>query len=247
MIDLTADGKTLCSDVRTMRFSGDGKYLAGGGGEPTRGSEIKLWQVNDGKLWQEFKNVHSDAVLALEFSPDGKYIASGAADKFAKVVELATGKITRSFEGHTHHVLGVSWKSDGRTLVSSGADNVLKVWDFVSGERKKTIEGFNKEVTSVSFLSNTDQAVASSGDNQVRIVRENGDSVRSLGGATDFMYSSAATADGKIVVAGGADSFLRVWDSADGKALAALKPSSTVSIQTLKFGLKLECSQSVRL
>ena len=214
----------LADRVNVLRFSADGKYLASGGGEPTRGSEIKLWQVNDGKLWQEFKNVHSDAVLALEFSPDGKYLASGAADKFAKVVEIATGKIARSFEGHTHHVLGVSWKSDGRTLVSSGADNVLKVWDFVSGERKKTIEGFNKEVTSVSFLSNTDQAVASSGDNQVRIVRDNGDNVRSLGGGTDFMYSSAATADGKIVVAGGADSFLRVWDAGDGKVLGAFAP-----------------------
>ena len=101
---------------------------------------------------------------------------------------------------------------------------MLKVWDFVSGERKKTIEGFSKEVTSVSFLGHTDQVVASSGDNQVRIVRENGDSVRSLSGGTDFMHSSAATADGKVVVAGGADSFLRVWDASDGKALGSFAP-----------------------
>src|SRR5437899_1610440 len=43
--------------------------------------------LSDGKLVKEFKNVHSDAVFALDFTPDGKYLASGAADKFARVVE----------------------------------------------------------------------------------------------------------------------------------------------------------------
>ena len=214
----------LIHRVNVVRFTPDGKYLATGGGEPTRGSEIKVWQAGDGRLWQEFKNVHSDAVLAFDFSPDGKYLASGAADKFLKVLDLATGKVVKSFEGHTHHVLGVSWKSDRRTLASSGADNVIKVWDFTTGERKKTIEGFNKEVTSISFLANSDQALASAGDNQVRIVRENGETVRSLGGATDYMYSSAAMADGKVIVAGGADSLLRVWDGADGKEIKTFAP-----------------------
>ena len=215
---------TLIDRVSVLRFRRDGKYLASGGGEPSRGSEIKVWQPGDGRLWQEFKNVHSDTVLAFDFSPDGKYLASGAADKFVKVLDLATGKVVKSLEGHTHHVLGVSWKSDGRTLVSSGADNVIKVWDFITGERKKTIEGFGKEVTSISFLGNTDQALASAGDNQVRIVRENGETVRALAGATDYMYSSAATADGRIIVAGGADSLLRVWDGADGKEINAFAP-----------------------
>ena len=83
--------------------------------------------------------MHSDAVFGLDFSADGKYLASSAADKFVKVLDLSTGKVVKTFEGHTHHVLGVSWKRDGRTLASAGADNVIKVWDFVTGERKKTI------------------------------------------------------------------------------------------------------------
>jgi WD40 repeat protein len=211
--------------VNGLGFSPDGKLLATGSGEPTRGGEIKIWQVADGSLAQELKNVHSDAVFSLEFSSDGKYLASGAADKFVKVVELSTAKIVRSFEGHTHHVLGVSWKRDGRTLASSGADNVVKMWDFVTGERKKTIEGFTKEVTSVSFVGATDQAVTCAGDNQVRTIKENGDRVRSFDGVTDFMHSAAVTPDGKIVVAGGQDSVLRVWNGTDGKVLTAFAPS----------------------
>ncbi len=211
--------------VNALRFSPDGKLLATGSGEPTRGGEIKIWALADGKLVREFKNIHSDAVFSLDFSADGKHLASGAADKFVKVVELATGKIVKSFEGHTHHVLGVSWKRDGRTLASSGADNVIKMWDFVTGERKKTIEGFTKEVTSITFVGTTDQTLACSGDNQVRTVKENGDKVRSFDGVIDFMHSAAVSADGRIVVAGGQDSVLRVWNGTDGKVLTAFVPS----------------------
>ena len=129
----------LIDRVNTIEFSPDGKCLATGGGEPTRGSEIKLWDPATGKLTRSFTNVHSDAVFSLDFSPDGKFLASGAADKFLKVVELATGTVVKQFEGHTHHVLGVSWNRNERTLASAGADNVVKIWDFVHGERKKTI------------------------------------------------------------------------------------------------------------
>src|SRR5205814_6753508 len=87
----------LVDRVNALRFTPDSRTLATGGGEPTRGGEIKLWQVSDGKLAKEFKNVHSDAVFALDFTPDGKYLASGAADKFARVVEVASGKGVKAF------------------------------------------------------------------------------------------------------------------------------------------------------
>jgi WD40 repeat protein len=166
-------------------------------------------------------------VLSLDFSADGKYLASGAADKFAKVLDLSSGKVVKAFEGHTHHVLGVSWKRDGRTLASAGADNVIKVWDFVSGERKKTIEGFGKEVTSISFIGITDQALASSGDEQIRTVSDTGEKIRSFESGKDFMNSAAVTPDGNIVIAGGHDSVLRIWNGTNGEVIATFAPSNT--------------------
>ncbi|MEO8426905.1 MAG: c-type cytochrome domain-containing protein [Verrucomicrobiota bacterium] len=219
----------LSDRVNAVRFSPDGRLLATGGGEPSRGGEIKIWNVATGQLQQDFKNVHSDTVFGLDFSPDGKYLASGAADKFVRVLEVASGKVVKSFEGHTHHVLGVSWKRDGRTLISCGADNVLKVWDFLTGERKKTIEGFGKEVTSISFIGITDQALATSGDSKVRLVQDNGTEVRSFVGASDFVFSAAATPDGKIVIAGGEDSILRIWNGSDGKTIATFEPPKSSS------------------
>lgn len=60
---------------------------------------------------------------------------------------------------------------------------MIKVWDTVTGERKKNVEGAGKEVTAVAFVGVTDQFLAASGDGQVRVLKENGDKVRSLEGA----------------------------------------------------------------
>ena len=224
MIGTGDSNSPLADRINAVRFSPDGKSLATGGGEPTRDGEIKLWQVDTGNLIRSFTNVHSDAVFSLDFSPDGEYLASGAADKFVKVIELGTGKIVKQFEGHTHHVLGVSWNRNERSLGSAGADNVVKIWDFVKGEKTKNIGGFDKEVTAISFVGYTDQALAVSGDAKVRLVREDASEVRSFAGATDFIESAAVTPDGQIVIAGGQDSVLRVWDGTNGKLLASFPP-----------------------
>ena len=120
------------------------------------------------------------------------------------------------------------WASAGNgtngPVASAGADNVIKLWDFVTGERKKTIEGFGKEVTSVSFIGNTDQILISSGDNQIRTVNEGGEKIRSFEGATNFMNSASTTPDGRIVIAGGHDSVLRVWNGTNAEVIATFAP-----------------------
>jgi WD40 repeat protein len=220
----TGEGDSPLTDrVNALAFSRDGKQLATGGGEPSRGGEIKLWDVASGQLVRDFPKTHSDAVFSLDFSPDGKFLASGAADKMARVIELSSEKIVRNFEGHSHHVLGVSWSADGRMLATAGADGMVKVWDFTTGERKKNIEGYDKEVTAVRFVGAGATLLTSSGDSKVRLVGTDGNEVRTFSEVADFMECAAVSADGKLVVAGGQDSVLRVWN-ADGGKRAAFAP-----------------------
>src|SRR5207248_11484050 len=132
-------GESPFADRMTaLKFSPDGKFLATGGGVPSREGEVMWWEVAGGALVRKFERLHSDGVLALDISPDGKYLATAAADRFMKVSEVSTGKLLKSFEGHSGHVLGVAFQHTGRTLVTGAADNVVKVWDLVGGEQKKT-------------------------------------------------------------------------------------------------------------
>jgi WD40 repeat protein len=221
--------------ILSLSFSPDGRYLATGGGDPSRSGELMIWDVSKQSLVREIKDAHSDTILGVEFSRDGKQILSGAADKFAKVFDVATGKKIRSFEGHTHHVLDVSWQADGSTIATAGADNVIKVWNVSTGEQKRSIAGYSKQVTSVQFIGVGSNIVSCGGDKTVRLNRtSNGQTYRTFAGGTDYMYASAAardagaviksvTSEATIVVAGGEDGVLRVWNGT-AKLLKAFEP-----------------------
>jgi WD40 repeat protein len=216
-------GDMFVDRVTALDFSADGKMLATGGGEPSRSGEIKFWNVENGSLVSALKDPHSDSVFGIEFSPDGKQVASCGADRFVKVHQVADGKFVRSFEGHTHHVLGVTWRADGRILASCGADMAIKVWDVRTGDQQRTIQGFGKEVTSIHFVADSDNVVASSGDKTVQLKNSaNGGNAASLGGAADYMYSAAPTGDGKLIIGGGQDSVVRVWN-ANGQPFATFE------------------------
>jgi WD40 repeat protein len=203
--------------VNALDFSPDGSRLAIGGGVPSRSGQIALYSTADGKIEKSFDEVHSDSVLSLQFAPDGKRLVTGSADKFVRLVDLDTGKVVRSFEGHTHHVLGVSIRRDGKVIASAGADNALRFWDAETGERRKTSPTFDREVTGVRYVGNGDTVLVATGDAKVKLYKDAGPEIKSLPGPTDFMYAVAASADGKVLVAGGQDGVFRVW-GADGKA-----------------------------
>jgi WD40 repeat protein len=221
----TGDEKSpLAYRVLALDFSPDGQWLATGGGVPSRSGEVKIWKVSDSSLVREISPSHSDTVFSLSFSPDGKYLATGSADKFVKTFDVSTGKLVKSMAGHTHYVLSVAWNANGRTIVSSGADNVVKLWAFPDGGQLKTIEGFKKEVTAVRFLGIGDEILTTSGDDQVRLGNEEGKTLRSFGGSKGYLFTMAVTRDGKVILGGGQDSILRIWDAASGKALFSIDP-----------------------
>ena len=211
--------------VLALAFSPDGKILASGGGTPSRDGELLLWSATDGTLLREITGAHSDTVFDLSFTADGSLLASAAADKFARVFDVKTGKLVRSFEGHTNHVLGVAWNRTGRTLATAGADDVIKVWSLESGQQVRTVAGFTKQATALRYLGYESTFAVAAGGVPVRLVQEGGNITRNFDSGGAFMYDLSLSADGQILVAGGLDGVLHLWTTADGKPLATFAPA----------------------
>ena len=209
--------------VSALDFSPDGRLLATGGGTASRSGELKLWDVETGILVRAIAEPHSDAVLCLQFSPDGKQVASGAADRFMKVFDVETGTFVKSFEGHGQHVLGVSWRADGRVLATGGADKAIKIWDFRAGEVIRSLPVLTKEVTAVRYVGASDNFLAAAGDKTVSTRNSDGGSGQAYAGSTDYVYAVGASTMGNVVVAGGEDGVVRIWNQ-QGQPITTFTP-----------------------
>ena len=225
----SATNSVFADRVTALAFRADGARLATGGGEPTRGGELQLWDPVAGKLLYAVNSLHSDTVLALAYSPDGTRLISGGADRFARLVDTATARQTYALEGHTGHVLGVAWSPDGQTVATAGADGAVKLWNPVNGEKRKQAPGITHEVTAVAFVGSSQKLVAASGENELRVLNEKGERTLELKGPTDFTYSMAASADGRWVIAGGQDGVLRVWHPEQADPMLQLKNAAPLT------------------
>lgn len=215
----------FASRVLCLAFNRDGTILASGGGDPSRSGELMLWDVANRALLRSLESAHSDTVFGVEFSHDGQFLLTGAADKFVKIHEVATGKLAKSFEGHTNHVLDVTWRHGDKQIASAGADNAVKIWSFETGEQQRTIGGYNKQVTALQFMGRGPNLVSCAGDKTVRFHQaDNGNNFRNFAGATDFMFAAAGSEDEKIVISGGQDGVLRIWNGTNGQVIKVFEP-----------------------
>jgi len=183
----------LSERVNALAFDPEGTRLATGSGEPSRGGELKVWDVASGELFKAYPDLHSDSVLDVVFSPDGTEILTTGADRFARIVSLDDAHPPVSLEGHSGHVLAGAWRADGRAVATAGADKVVKLWRPDGGGATQTIEGYGKEVTGLGYAGFREQLVSASGDGSVRLGAER------LPGVQGFQYACVASEDGKLV------------------------------------------------
>ena len=80
-------------------------------------------------------------------------------------------------------------------------------------------------MTAIQFIGRGPNLISCGGDKTVRFHQaDNGNNFRNFGGATDFMFTASASDDEKIVIAGGQDGTLRVWNGANAQVVKAFEP-----------------------
>ena len=222
------DPTQLINRVVAIDFSDDGELLCTGGGVPSRGGEVKIWKVADGSLVRSMPDAHTDAVFGVDFSRDGELVATGGADKYVRVFNVATGERVQQFEGHTNHVLGVTWRANRKMLASCAADGTINIWNAETGDRLRSINTFKKQVSSIRFIGESNVFATCSADRILRMHNsDNAGVVRNfIGTGDDFLYSVDVTPNSSILVTGGYDSVLRIWNgtAANSQPIQSIEP-----------------------
>ena len=225
----TLDTKTLAWSVA---FSPDGKTLvsAGGGYLGQRG-EMKLWDV---KTHKELYAVEGEkSIRWAVFSPDGTTIATAEHDNTANLRDATTGKVIRSFKGHSSGLDSVVFSPDSKTIVTSCWDKTAKIWNVEKGEEIRTLEGHAKEVYTVA-ISPTGKSIATGcNDGTVKVWdAESGKETATLRGHTGVVHSVAFGATDDLIASASWDKTVRLWEK--GKEKAVLK-GHTVQVLGVAF------------
>lgn len=177
---------------------------------------------------------HTQPIICVAMSPDGKTIASGSQDNTIKLWNAATGELLETLNGHHSAIIALAFSPDGKILASSSNhefnDGTIKLWDLNTRKLQKSLGAslVNLRVGSLAF--SRDQQYLASGhigftavDTAIRIWQiDRGKVAYTLKGHGWEVTAIAFSSDGKILVSGGADSAIMIWDWQAEKRLRTL-------------------------
>ncbi len=204
-----------------LAWTGDGRLLsAGADGRVTlrRPEDLKIVEV----LVEGRGRIGRIAVTA-----DGRRVA--VAGEAAGVLVIDTsGRELATLGGHEGGAFGLAWSPDGERLLTADTE-VLRIWDGESCARPSTLRSAGEMLRGVAFVGASDRLALATGLGknvvwlwEIGAVEPSARLVR-LEGHEKPVRSVASDAAGSVVVSGGEDARVIVWDPATGEARHVLR------------------------
>lgn len=96
---------------------------------------------------------HITKLSSVAFSPNGRYLLSGGKNRKLWLWNLKSGKLVKTFVGHSDIISSVAFSSDSQYAISGSRDRTVRIWNVNSGRLLDTYRGHDGFVSSVNFSS----------------------------------------------------------------------------------------------
>src|SRR6266849_5768696 len=218
--------------IQALAWHPKGHRLVSGGWDTT----ARLWNA------QAFEpiillNEHSDQVTALAFSPDGGLLACADSALAIHIWDAEAGKSLHILREHDEEIRCLAFSPDGCLLASGGADQVIHLWDARQGRLLSSRGDHILLRTQIAVTPDGSRMASTCGGAGLRIwntetreglTERQGEGAKARQEVAPVpedaaMDVLAGSPDGRLLVGGGNDNRVRIWETATGKVQAILE------------------------
>jgi len=200
--------------VTSVAFNPNGDYLA----TSDANGGVYIWETATGKQLilckEEVINREENLwIWSIAFSPNHPIVASSGLATTIQILDINTGKILRSLDGHTRQVTLVVFSPDGKLLASASHDHTVKIWEVATGKCLQTLAGHEACVWAVAFHPQG-KILASAGEDQLVKIWElrTGKCIQDLAGHQHWVKAIAFSPNGRILASGSFDFNVKIWN-----------------------------------
>jgi eukaryotic-like serine/threonine-protein kinase len=212
--------------VKEVAFSANSAYLGSAAAD-----KVILWDTITGKQLRTVTDseaaTEANGANGIAFSANGRYLATANLDGTARLWEVQTGKLVRTFKGQNAQALNsIAFSGDSKLLATGSSDSTATIWNIDTGAAFVTLTGHTSSVNVVVFTADGRFVATGSEDGTARLWQRSDGKLVQTYNQNAPVVAIGFTPDGQEIFVAGSDGNATAWGRANGQNLHPRMPQA---------------------